>query len=906
MPEPSTAQGSTTAKQSGAPSLQQLIANYNRPAGRYDELLDARGQMRPHYATVLQQMTAGDDPALTARRRLAEGIIRKDGITYNVYGDPKGMDRPWALELLPVILTMSEWRSIEAGIRQRLKLINHLLADLHGPQQLVKQGVVPPEFVMANPRFLLPCHGIRPPRAGHVVRYAADLVRAPNGEWRVFSDRTQTPSGAGYALENRIVMARAFPNLIQDAYVQRLARFFEHFCAALRAADPMHRENPNIVMMTPGAMNETYFEHVYLARYLGYTLVEGEDLTVRDNRLYVRTVEGLEQADVVLRLVDDAFCDPLELRRDSILGPIGLLQALRSGNVSVCNAVGAGAAEIAALTAVMPRLARQLLGEDLRLQSATTYWGAIPEHRKIIDERLDQAPLYSAFVSRGSGQELWGERTDERRQRWRERPYDFVMNDDPPASTVPVLQDQSLAARSLVLRVYAVVNGDTGEIEVMPGGLARFSESGELPEITMQRGSGSKDVWVLADGPVDYRGLLSHAAAPVTLARSPSNLPSRMAENLLWLGRYCERTEHSVRFLRHLLARTAEEDWQHELDDIRRLVRASPDLLGKLGPLEPEPIEGSNAEQRAAQRAQVAAVQHAIIAAMKELKDPNGIASMVLAIRRALWIVRERFSEDDWRIVNEFSQTYLDRATTTWSLQGTLDAFNDLVTGFAAFSGLSRENMTREPGQFFLDIGRRVERSINTAELIHGCLVEPLENESTVLGSLLAVFDSPMTYRSRYGTNIQTAPVLDLLLCDETNPRAVSYQLARLARHLPWLPKSGADGLLTSEERVLERLRTELRTSDMFSVARVDASGRRSGLEALWEVLREQLPMFADLVSQRYFIHTEAAQQLGMPQPSDVPEQAGTAEHQVMVQHQGIGQQQSMSQQPGLMAEHDI
>ena len=851
-------------------TLEHLIATYARPSGRYEEFLDEHGDLRPHYREVMRRMVTEEDPALATRRRLAEGIIRKDGITYNVYSDPKGVDRPWALDLLPVLLTRQEWSSIEAGVRQRTQLINHVLKDVHFQQRLVHERVLPPEFTMANPRFLRACHGICPPRAGHVVRYAADLVRDETGAWRVYSNRTQAPSGAGYALENRIVMARTFPHAIQEAYAQRLANFFEHYCAALRAADPQKREDPNIVILTPGPLNETYFEHVYLARYLGYPLVEGEDLAVRDNRLYLRTVEGLEQVDVVLRLVDDAFCDPLELRRDSILGPIGLLQALRSGNVAVCNAVGSGAVEVPALEAVLPRLCRHVLGEDLLLRGTDTLWGALPEHREVIESRLDQAPLFPAFWPRMVGRGRVEERSEERRQRWRERPYDFVMHEDPRASVVPVLQEQGLVPRSLVLRVFAAVNGENGEIHVMPGGLARFSDSMNLADITMQHGggNGSKDVWVLADGPVEYRGLLPNPNAPVTLVRSPSNLPSRMAENLLWLGRYCERTEHSVRFLRHLLLRTAEEDWLHERDDLRRLVESVPTLVEKLDAMT-EGLEhaddAAKLELRAASRAQVSALHRAVIDWMKDDREASGISSMVHASRRALWIVRERFSEDDWRIMNEFTQIFLDRIQSTWSLQGTIDAINDLLTGFAAFSGLTRENMTRESGQFFLDIGRRVERLINTVELIHECLVEPTENEAHLLANLLAIFDSPMTYRSRYGGVFQVGAVLDLLLADETNPRAVAYQLARLERHLPWLPKSGRAGLLNAEERVLERMRTEIRTADMHGLGRVGPDGRRGGLEVLMTVLARDLPVLADLLSQRYFIHTEAAQQLGAP-----------------------------------------
>ncbi|MBX3178714.1 MAG: circularly permuted type 2 ATP-grasp protein [Candidatus Hydrogenedentes bacterium] len=852
-------------------TLHDLLSNYSTVAGPNDELLDPQGTVRPHWQWITESLGSLNAGGLAECRRQAEEMVRQHGVVYNVYSDAKGMDRPWALDMLPVVLPAAEWAHIERGVKQRLHLMNAMLRDLYGPQKLLADGVLPHAFTQANPKFHRACHGIAPSRHGHIARYAVDLVRSPDGQWKVYSDRTQAPSGAGYALENRIVMAQTFPNLFSEGRVERLADFFESFRNTLRAMAPGNTPDPTVVLHTPGPFNEVYFEHVYLARYLGVTLLEGADLTVRDNHVYLKTIEGLKRVDVLLRRIDDEFSDPLELRKDSTLGIAGLLQAVRSGNVAVCNAVGSGLLEVPALSSVLPDVARRTAGEDLILDSVPSRWGAREEDRAWMEANFDGLRLMPAFggmyETPVSGQMQAPDRAA-LRAHWRERPYDWVHVDPVVPSTVPVFANDQLVANNLVLRVYAI-GGDTADsIRVLPGGLARFSTRGDVFDISMQQGCGSKDVWVLAETETSFRSLLQDRGTPLTIRRSPSNLSSRLAENLLWLGRYCERAEATVRYLRHLLARCADEKGYRGMGELRELLRAAP--MGLF-------TEHAGAQLSAAWSRHsgevgdtyewlrsLDRVQDVVFDAIFNGEQPDTVASNISAIRRTAWVVRERFSEDDWRILNSFTLEFMqlkDRSLRP-GLGEVLYALNNLIRGFAALSGLLRENMTRESGQVFLDLGLRLERVNHTAHVVVQTLERTSDHEEALLQSLLSICDSPMTYRARYGSVFQAAPVIDLLVCDDTNPRSVAYQVHRIIKHIKWLPASRGSGLFNEEERIIERLNTEIRTADANRLARPARDGERRALLALLVRFQRELPRFADLLEQRYFIHTAPARPL--------------------------------------------
>ena len=533
------------------------LETYLIDARRYDELLDASGEVRAHWRPLIDRLAKEGEESVRRGVDLARRLIIENGVTYNVYADSQGRDRPWVLDALPMLLTPAEWREIEVGVIQRARLFDALLVDLYGPQRLLSEGVVPAELPFGHPNFLWPCHGITPAGGNRLHVYAVDIARSADGRWWALADRTQAPSGPGYALENRQILSRVFPDLLGEIGVRALGGFF----GALRENLLRHApegEAPLAVVLTPGSFNETYFEHAYLARQLGLPLVEGNDLTVRGDTVYLKTLGGLRRVHAILRRLDDDFCDPVELRADSALGVPGLIAVVRAGKVVIANALGSGVLESAAWMGFMPAAAERLLGEKLRLSSVATWWcGERLALEYVLDniERLVIKPAYpNQKFEAAFGRDLEPEARAALIKRLIARPHAYVAQERLAFSQAPVWRsgnESGFAARALGIRVYAIATA--GGYRVMPGGLARIA-SDTADVVSMQRGGGSKDVWVLAS---DRRFTDDAQGAPVVAPRSPARhdeLPSRLAENLFWLGRYSERCEDKARLLRATLS----------------------------------------------------------------------------------------------------------------------------------------------------------------------------------------------------------------------------------------------------------------------------------------------------------------------------------------------------------------
>src|SRR3954471_9467395 len=524
------------------------------PAGlrRYDELDDAQGVMRAHWRGLLSRLRAGESPdAVRRSQELTRRLIVENGVTYNVYADPQGADRPWALDPLPFVLPAAEWRALEAGVAQRAKLLNALLADLYGPQRLLAEGLVPAELPFGHPNYLWPCQGLQPAGGTWLHTYAADLARAPDGRWWLLADRTQAPSGAGYALENREILEQVHPELIPDMAVRRVRGFFSGLRAALLGA--AGDEEPLAVILTPGPYNETYFEHAYLARQLGMPLVEGNDLTVRGDTVYLKTLGGRRRVHSILRRLDDDFCDPLELRSDSALGVPGLLGALRAGRVMVANALGTGVLESAAWLGFLPPIAERLLGEKLSLPEVATWWLGEQPALEYVLANLDRLVIKPAYPNQRFepmfGRDFTGAARAALIQRLRNRPYAYVAQEHVRLSHAPVWKSAAsteLATRALTIRVYAIAG--PGGFMVMPGGLARVANEAAADVVSTQRGGGAKDVWVLGS-------TRDTAVQPDKWTQARQDyVPARLVENLYWLGRYTVRCENDTRLLLRTLA----------------------------------------------------------------------------------------------------------------------------------------------------------------------------------------------------------------------------------------------------------------------------------------------------------------------------------------------------------------
>ena len=663
IPFPATARSSGVARvRDTAPdpdaalsSAEGLWADYTAAPHAYDELLAGPGQARPHWLPLVQELEQLGREELAERGENARRFLRENGVTYNVYGDARGFERTWQLDPLPLLIAPDEWRRLEAGLMQRTRLLSRILSDLYGEQRLLRNHQLPPALVFSNPAFLRACRGISPAGGLPLVLHGVDLARSPDGSWWVLADRTQAPSGSGYALVNRIALSRTFPEEFRRCQVQRLAAFFQALRDSLRAHAPLDRENPNVVLLTPGAYNEAYFEHAYLARYLGFPLVEGGDLTVRDRRVFIETLEGLRPVDVILRRVDDNFCDPLELRADSYLGVPGLVEAARAGNVAIANPLGSGLVETPALLAFLPHLCRELLGEELQLPSVGTWWcGQAPE-RGYVTRNLRELVIKRAFPG-PSGEPFFGANLDpEQRESLRAdiaaAPHGYVGQEQVALSTAPTLQDGQLVPRPLVLRAFicATANG----FHVMPGGLTRVSGPTGGTVVSTQSGGSSKDTWVLTDGPVSTITLLKPPAPIVRSERRPAEMPSRIADNLFWLGRYAERLEDTIRLLRVVVARISGESVGGLPPELSAFVQM---LVGlQLFPAEPK------------EAATNAKVEKHLLLLIYQSSRLGSVREVLNRLRHIAFVVRDRFTADTWRIFNKLQMDARVRLATSRS-----------------------------------------------------------------------------------------------------------------------------------------------------------------------------------------------------------------------------------------------
>jgi uncharacterized circularly permuted ATP-grasp superfamily protein/uncharacterized alpha-E superfamily protein len=844
-------QSQSTADDTGeaetAKPQSRLLASYRRSASAFDELLTSDGKVRPHYAKLIGELEELQATELNRRSDTCRRFVHEQGITYNVYGDPLGMERPWQLDPIPFIIAPDEWRSLEQGLVQRATLLNKILADCYGPQELIRSRWLSPAMVFAQPDFLRPCHSMRAPSDTFLHFYAADLARSPDGRWWVISDRTQIPTGAGYALANRLVTSRILPEPFRDNHVHRLAGFFRDVQNALAQIAPRRPDNARVVMLTPGPHNETYFEQAYLARYLGYMLVEGQDLTVRDNHVWLKTLGGLERVDVILRRVDDDFCDPLELRNDSILGVPGLVEASRAGNVVVANALGSGLLQSPAFMSFLPGLCKHLLGEELKLPSVATWWCGQKAAREYVLEHLDELvvkPAVRTHLRLPDPDKPLSEA--ERAELKRHIEFDpdlFVAQERVGLSTAPSWDGNGLVAQPVALRVFLVACD--GGYRVMPGGLTRVSPDTGGRFISMQRGGSSKDTWIISETPVEEVTLLHNINQSIELRRTGNNLPSRLADNFFWLGRYSERADATARLLRSALLRFNPERAGGALPLLSPLLQTL-EIQGQL----PGVLDKAELQQSAE------AFEAELLAAIFDPARDGSLHHTVNHLQRLAMLVRDRTSNDMWRVLNQLGERLATPTTSLIMLAGdAVGVLSQTLLGLAAFHGLARENMTRAQAWRFLDMGLRIERAIYLGILLDSTLRSPEADNPSVLEAVLEVADSSITYRSRYNLLPTIPAVFDLVLLDDKNPRAVLFQIEQLAKNFERLPR-GNDEAAGSGKMILQKCLARLKNADTRELASAKENLPASQLGEIIQQTLQDLPKLSDAIAASYFAHS--------------------------------------------------
>ena len=816
-------------------SPHSLAGNYPADPAIVDEMIAADGSLRPHWQQFVSMLDRLSPEELRRCREHARRLMRENGVTHTVYGDPAGWNQPWNLDLIPLLIPVAQWAQVREGLIQRARLLDALLADLYGPMRTVLDGVLPPELLWANRSFLRACHGTKLPGNRWLHLYAADLVRTPEGGYEVLNDRTQAPSGAGYSLENRIVLSRTLPATYRESKVQRLAPFFGALRDSLLSLAPANRPNPRIVLLTPGPYNEAYFEHSYLARYLGYPLVHGNDLTVRDATVYLKTVGGLQRVDVILRRVDDNFCDPLELFAGSYLGVPGLLHSIRQGNVAVANALGTGVLQAPGLLPFLPGIARHLLGEDLKLPSVSTWWCGQPKELQFVLEHLPELVVKSAYPTLGEdpifGPSLTRAQLDELGERIKGHPDQYVAQAQVMCCTTPALIDDQVQPRRYVVRSFLAACGDS--YAVMDGGLTRINPSSDSLVVSLQRGGGTKDTWILSDGPVSQMTLLVNSRQRVLFNRGGGDLPSRIADDLFWLGRYVERAEARARLARAAFTRAIEQDGRDDAHATQVLAAALH-------------VTGFPAASTSR-----AAFVHGVMGD----EDGAGIGGLLAQVHNLARIHRERLSPDSWRILENIQRRVgrykpgSDVSVADW-----LHLLNDLVVTLAAFIGLSADSMMHSQAWRFLDMGRRLERALFLARLLGDTLANP-GTDPALLEAILEITESAFPYRRRYLMQLETEAIVDLLVADENNPRGVAFQFATIAKHLAALPHDASHPSREHDNELLSGLRASLQTANLNELCAVVEGQRREGLAALLSDVVDRATQLSNAIAHLYFSH---------------------------------------------------
>ena len=837
-----------------------LFQHYFNNNYSYDELLGEDGNLRPHWKTFFESFGQLGSEELVHRRQELLHLLKENGVTYNIYGDPAGFHRPWNLDPIPFLISKNEWQTIESGLIQRAELFDLILKDIYGEQRLIKSGLLPLELIYNHTGFLRQCAGIKLPGKHNLIIHATDMARSPDGKVWILNDRTQAPSGAGYTVENRTAMARVLPELFNGLKVRRLTSYFNGLKNALSEISPGQKQNPRIVILTPGPSNETYFEHSYLSSYLGFTLVQGDDLMVKDSFVWLKTLGGLEKVDIIIRRVDDVYCDPLELKEDSQLGVPGLLQAVRAGNVSIANPLGCSILENPGMVPFLQNISKYFFNKELIMPTIASWWCGQPREmnyvldhiKELVVKRIYRESTGSTTVDVSS---LTSQQISELKIQIKAQPYLYVAQEKINFSSTPSLVNGNIEPRNAVFRSFAVSQNDS--YIIMSGGLTRSSAKlGEFV-ISNQAGGISKDTWIISPEPgrtLNLRKELAMARTELTLGV----LPSRTAENLFWVGRYAERVLGNARFLRTAMQTVAEgnkllndNDIQTEHILLKAVTHYTFTYPGFVGDGSKKRLSDSWNELKSI---------------VFDKNKAGGLANNFILFNKAVYAVRDHWSSDTWRVLKGMEEEWfkLDSFQNP-NHHRILNALDNLITSMVAFMGLNMESMAREQGWLLLDSGRKLEQSLLLVNMLRSTMVNHYDEqvEYSLQEYVLSSNESLVNYRYRYRTHLQLSLVLDLMLLDPNNPKSLMYQLETLKKNLAELPRNKNTHELSEQERLILEAYTLLKLSDKYKLSEISSkNNNRKELLDLLSKLFSLLSGISEVISKTYFKHAQAQKQL--------------------------------------------
>lgn len=830
-------------------SLPDVLLGYEKTDGNYDELLADSGVPRPHWQIFLDRLARLSPRERLSRSNRLDRQVRETGLVHDIFADPDEDRTQWRLNLVPFIISAEEWRWLERALCQRAQLANVILHDLYGSQSLLHDGALPTGLIFGDPTYLRSCQGIDPP-GGHLQFCAFDVARGPDGSWRVIDSHAETPAGVGYVVANRVMHTDVCHDIFADCGTRRIASHFRKLQEGLN--DRIGRSDPSLVLLTPGPDHDDYFSHAYFARYIGVHLVEGEDLRVVGDQVYLKTLEGLKPVDGIIRCVEAARADPLELDPGAFDGPVGLLNACRRSPSLSANALGSALIENRGLGGYLPALCQKLLGEELQLYDAPRWWLGDTTARSQIETSLNEMIIRPVREGTGRPGRASPGRTpatlsaDDRQQLQNELAlYGGSLVAELPVgfSSMPRSTPRGLEHQSVALRLYVGCSKDG--YSVLPGGIALAVDPRSAVALSASSGE-THDVWVMADEPEKpHISLWTSQLETARIDRAQRTLQSRVADNLYWLGRYVERADWTMRVIRSALSQRRLAYFGSSLDaDAAKVCLEL--LLGKGNPgLATLPASAAPNQQF-----------HLARALASSRTSDYSLELSFNGIYRVASLTRDRLSLETWRTVSAFQTSERwHRHLAGASISELQDEIEDKLAAVATFGGHMHESMTRNFGWYFLDMGRRLERAYNLCDSLNALFakVQPDEVSAERLRFVLELADSFITYRSRYRVEPMLPLVLDLLLMDESNPRSLAYQLVRLSNHLEALPMANEGTSLPRERRIVLELQTGVRLASIDELGNADTTGMRKRLTRLLQRVIMELPTLSDAISRRYF-----------------------------------------------------
>jgi uncharacterized circularly permuted ATP-grasp superfamily protein/uncharacterized alpha-E superfamily protein len=837
-----------------------LLQTYKEKINSYDEVLDQNGQVKPYWQGLFDTLESIGIEELELRNQEIVKKLKENGVTYNVYDSNKESNRAWKLDPIPFLIHESEWKTIEEGLKQRARLLDLILKDLYGPQLLIKNAIIPAELVFDNSGFLLPCFDIRQKFDKQLLQYAVDLARGPDGKMWLLDNRTQAPSGAGYALENRIVMSKVFPELNEKTYRKRLSPYFSQLQQTVDTLGTNSNENPNVVFLTPGPGNETYFEHVYLSSYLGYTLVQGNDLLVRDGYVWLKSIDQLERVDVIIKRLDDTWCDPLELRKDSLLGIPGLLQVIRLGNIAVVNPPGTSVLENYGLMAFMQNACKFLLHEPLLMPSVATWWCGQAKELSFVLSNLPKLIIKKTNRKQGFrsiyGRLLSIEQLADLKNEILKNPKDYVAQEEVSLSTTPAFVNGRIEPRYAALRAFLVADGE--DYTVMQGGLTRSSAVKDKFEISNQLGGISKDTWIISDQPTEYK--------EKSVERKNNNnqlnnsLTSRNAENLFWLGRLCERTMALRSFLKIILNRLNENVTKHGnkppdflvvlLKSLTHLTQTYPGFVGK------EPKDGEVFDNEAI-------FEDPIIELLLLINDPEKPGSVVYNLQSLLNTINqvsEKWNHDTRRIINLVEDSLVAlKKTNTNNINYVNHSLDKLHIRLFSFYGNINETLPRDNGFYLLETGKNIERILSLISVFRSTFnfKKGDEEEAVLMEAILENHHLLAQYRNIYKSHLSLKAVINMVFLEKNLPYTLTYLLDTLSYYLSKLPKTNEPHRLSIAEKSALEASTIVKLIDADHLIQVDEETQfRPDLDETLSKVFELICTVSNNLSSLYFNHS--------------------------------------------------